>query len=97
MIYCNKIIKCLKEFNQEKEREKNIYSHDKLDAISQRYNKILNKYSISELEHVYRTNFTLLENYILFVKKIIKEIQSKNKKINLGLLTDRLYTDDDDY
>ena len=81
IIYCNEIIDCLKEFNQEKEREKNIYSHDRLDEISQRCNKILNKYSISELEHVYRTNSILLEDYILFVKNMIKEIQSRIKKI----------------
>ena len=81
IIYCNEIIDCLKEFNQEKEREKNIYSHDRLDEISQRCNKILNKYSISELEYVYRTNSILLEDYILFVKNMIKEIQSRNKKI----------------
>src|SRR5438309_1101289 len=81
IIYCNEIIKCLKEFNQEKERKKNIYSHDKLDEISQRCNKILNKYSISELEHIYRTNSILLEDYILFIKNMIKEIQSRNKKI----------------
>ena len=81
IIYCNEIIDCLKEFNQEKEREKNIYSHNRLDEISQRCNKILNKYSISELEYVYRTNSILLEDYILFVKNMIKEIQSRNKKI----------------
>ena len=81
IIYCNEIIDCLKEFNQEKEREKNIYSHDRLDEISQRCNKILNKYSISELEYVYRTNSILLEDYILFIKNMIKEIQSRNKKI----------------
>ena len=71
IIYCNEIIDCLKEFNQEKEREKNIYSHDRLDEISQKCNKILNKYLISELEYVYRTNSILLEDYILFVKKML--------------------------
>ncbi|CAG8653535.1 7029_t:CDS:2, partial [Scutellospora calospora] len=71
-IYSNEIIECLKEFNQEKEREKNIYSHDKLDEISQRCNKILNKYSISELEHVYRTNSTF---------NVVQAQQNINNKI----------------